>query len=413
MPNGYHDASASYPNPSRGPIPGLSSDEPPTQLLVPIYLTSRRRSSFLAGILASLLGSGLAGAIHGAEPLAHRISGTVDLWWLESGVEHFGPHPITGHLAAHGRNRFSAVTAHGRSSPVKDALIYSTDGTDALVVSARPEFLELAQRFEPNTMVGFGFVTAGPLPRHSDPSVPVDDVQLIALALRLFAAEASEPALRDDIYALNLIRKSPLLPADGLPRSAYRIKAYTNSTTRLSLHVEAMFPGSGTHREEKYEYAYPGPFMKPGYVGFALHLAGTKGVPSTLRIDSTNYVPRQSTDVQGAPYDSLQPTEAYQVALTLSKDGDAAEPTRLAMQPLKLAEINDHRHADTGVRATGIRLASTNAWPGRQSREFEATSEDAARKAGSGRKFRWIFAFMVVASAMVIWIFGRREIPRT
>jgi hypothetical protein len=289
--------------------------------------------------------------------------------------------------------------------------MYSTDGNDAFVVSAKPEYLDKLLAFSPTNVLGFGFITPGPLPWHSDPTIPVDEIQLVALAMRIFSTEVTESSLLSDLSVLNLSRKSPLLPAGGLPRSALRIKAFTNSSLDFALWSQVVYPGTGTHREDKYQYAYPGPFKDSGYVGYALRISGSRGAQSSIRIESTNFIPSQSTDVRGAPYDTLHPSEVYQISMTLAEDREAVEPMRAAMRSLKQVDVNDHRHSDDNVRATGIQLSSANAWPSRGSKEFETTSEDFARKASSGRKFKWIFAFALLSIGVAWRLLSRRSTP--
>jgi hypothetical protein len=368
-------------------------------------MVSTKRSRTLVPLLfllSTLLWFDNPHSLLAAQAKAYNITGTMDLLWLESGFDHFGPHPIRGHLVTREGNRYSAVTVLGRSRPVEDAVMYSTDSTDAFVVSAKRESLDNLLAFAPTNLLGFGFITPGPIPRHYDPAIPVDEIQLVALALRVFSSQVAETSILSDLPILNLSRKSLLLPADGLPRSAHRIKGYTNSASEFTLWSEVLYPGTGTHRENKYEYAYPGPFQDSGYIGHALRISGSRGPQSRILIESTNFIPSQSNDVRGAPYDTLRPSEVYQISLALTEDGETDEPTRMAMRTLKGVDANDHRHSHKNPRATGIHLSSSNAWPSRDSKEFATTSEDSERRISSGRKFKWIFAFALISIA-VAW----------
>jgi len=363
-------------------------------------------------ILALFIGS-TPGNLAADQPQRFTLTGTSELWWLESGHDHFGPHPIRGHHSINGSNRHSSVIALGRSRPVEDVAIYSTDGVDSMVISARPEFREGALAFTPNHVSGVGFITAGVMPAHTDPTIPVEDIQLIALALGLLNTNPSEAVLRRETARLNLVKNCPLLPEAGLPVSAYRIRKFEVAPNHIETWIQVIYPGGGMHRTDKYEYIYPGPFRESGYVGYSLRITAALGAHGTLRIESTNHVPAQSVDVPGSAYDIIKPSSVRHIGLELREAVDAVEPTAMAMQQLKLVDVNDYRPGGDLLRKSGIQLTHMNQWPARGTREFAETSEAHARKEGSGRKFRWIFggAILLIGAGWISFHFRRTRQP--
>ncbi len=354
-----------------------------------------------ATILALLCWGSTCRTLADGEPRRFSITGSSELWWLESGYDHFGPHSIRGFLSVSGSNHHSSVVAVGRSRPVEDVAVYSTDGTDSMVLGGRPELLEGALAFMPNHIEGFGFITPGVVPAHTDPALPIDDIQVIALALQLLSTQASDSDLRTGLGELTAVRENPLLPETGLPESAYRIRKSETDKNAVDTWIQVEFPGQGMHRNDKYEYVYPGPFRATGYIGYSLRITSPAGAIGPVRIESTNHVPDKSIDLPGAAYDTSKPSQVRHIQLILAEADESPEPTGLAMKQLKRVDVNDHRPGGDLKQKTGIQLSSANEWPGRGTREFAQTMEHHERKVGSGRKFQWIFGGAVLLAGAI------------
>lgn len=284
----------------------------------------------------------------------------------------------------------------GRSRPVEDVAVYSTDGTDSMVLGGRPELLEGALAFVPNHIEGFGFITPGVVPAHTDPALPIDDIQVIALALQLLSTPTSDSHLRTELGKLTAVRENPLLPETGLPESAYRIRKPEGNMNAVDTWIQVEFPGQGMHRNDKYEYVYPGPFRTTGYIGYSLRITSPAAGIRSVRIESTNHVPDKSVDLPGAAYDTIKASQVRHIELIFAEADGTPEPTGLAMKQLKGVDVNDHRPGGDLRQKTGIQLSSANEWPGRGTREFAQTVEHHERRVGSGRKFQWILGGAVL-----------------
>lgn len=361
--------------------------------MVPFLLYRRSIAQILSSIVVQLF---CFSTILGDN--SYTIDGTMDLWWLEFGKDHFGPEIIKGSLVSTAEGNYSVFVAMGRERPVNDVVVYSSDGVDSLVLSADRDFLERTLAFSPASLVGYGYLTSGFTPTYRYPTIPVDDLQTLSLALRLFVAPISDSDLQEAVASLNLIQASHLVPEAGISPASYHIRSNSWSGSGFDIWVETRYPGSGIDRVEKYEYAFPGPFRDVGFIGYVLRIQCERATQSRIRISSTNQVPQQSNDVRGAPYDIEKPSQVIQISLNVTEEQVGVPPLTMAMRILSLVDVNDFRPAEGLHDVVGIQLSSANAWPSRASQEFAQTSGDYMHSKDAGRLFRWI---LVLALALV------------